>query len=99
MVYVRPSQLAKLLHLSRTTIWRLLNAFAAEEGNEHAVIEISKTLKLVPLYRFQEWLTKQDKSICKMKILWRVCRLDRGKRKPQLTTFLFDYIRIEATWQ
>ena len=32
MVYVRPSQLAKLLHLSRTTIWRLLNAFAAEEG-------------------------------------------------------------------
>lgn len=43
-------------------IWRLLNAFAAEEGNEHAVIEISKTLKLVPLYRFQEWLTKQDKK-------------------------------------
>lgn len=62
MVYVRPSQLAKLLHLSRTTIWRLLNAFAAEEGNEHSVIEISKTLKLVPLYRFQEWLTKQDKK-------------------------------------
>lgn len=62
MVYVRPSQLAKLLHLSRTTIWRLLNAFAAEEGNEHTVIEISKTLKLVPLYRFQEWLTKQDKK-------------------------------------
>lgn len=62
MVYVRPSQLAKLLHLSRTTIWRLLNAFVAEEGNEHAVIEISKTLKLVPLYRFQEWLTKQDKK-------------------------------------
>lgn len=62
MVYVRPSQLAKLLHLSRTTIWRLLNSFAAEEGNEHAVIEISKTLKLVPLYRFQEWLTKQDKK-------------------------------------
>lgn len=62
MVYVRPSQLAKLLHLSRTTIWRLLNAFAAEEDNEHAVIEISKTLKLVPLYRFQEWLTKQDKK-------------------------------------
>lgn len=62
MVYVRPSQLAKLLHLSRATIWRLLNAFAAEEGNEHAVIEISKTLKLVPLYRFQEWLTKQDKK-------------------------------------
>lgn len=62
MVYVRPAQLAKLLHLSRTTVWRLLNAFAAEEGNEHAVIEISKTLKLVPLYRFQEWLTKQDKK-------------------------------------
>ena len=62
MVYVRPSQLAKLLHLSRTTVWRLLNAFAAEEGNEHAVIEISKTLKLVPLYRFQEWLTNKDKK-------------------------------------
>ena len=62
MVYVRPAQLAKLLHLSRTTVWRLLNAFAAEEGNEHAVIEISKTLKLVPLYRFQEWLTTQDKK-------------------------------------
>ena len=62
MVYVRPAQLAKLLHLSRTTVWRLLNAFAAEEGNEHAGIEISKTLKLVPLYRFQEWLTNQDKK-------------------------------------
>ena len=31
-------------------------------ASEHAVIEISKTLKLVPLYRFQEWLTKQDKK-------------------------------------
>jgi hypothetical protein len=62
MVYVRPAQLAKLLNLSRTTVWRLLNAFSAEAGNEHAVIEISKTLKLVPLYRFQEWLTKQDKK-------------------------------------
>ena len=31
-------------------------------ASEHAVIEISKTLKLVPLYRFQEWLTNQDKK-------------------------------------
>lgn len=62
MIYIKPGQLAELLHLSRTTVWRLLNAFSAETGNEHAIIEISSTLKLVPLYRFHEWLTKQDKK-------------------------------------
>ena len=62
MMYVKPSQLATLLNVSRVTVWRWLNAFAAEKGNEHAIIEISKTLKLVPLHRLMDWLKAQDKK-------------------------------------
>lgn len=58
--YIKPSQLQKLLSVSRTTVWRLLNDFSAEPGNERAILELSQTLKLVPLQPFMEWLKEQN---------------------------------------
>ena len=58
--YIKPTELQKLLHVSRTTIWRLLADFSATPGNERAVLELSKTLRLVPLNRFMDWLKAQN---------------------------------------
>lgn len=59
-MYVKPTQLQKILSISRTTVWRLLNEFTATKGNERAILEISSTLKLVPLDRFMNWLQSQN---------------------------------------
>lgn len=59
-VYVKPTQLQELLSISRTTVWRLLKEFTAVRGNERAILEISSTLKLVPLERFMKWLKSQN---------------------------------------
>lgn len=59
-VYVKPTQLQELLSISRTTVWRLLKEFTAVQGNERAILEISSTLKLVPLERFMKWLKSQN---------------------------------------
>jgi hypothetical protein len=58
--YVRPVQLQKLLGVSRTTVWKLLNGFTAVKGNERAVLDLSQTLKLVPLHEFMDWLKSQN---------------------------------------
>lgn len=58
--YIKPTQLQKLLHVSRTTVWRLLVEFSAVPGNERAVLELSKTFRLVPLARFMDWLKAQN---------------------------------------
>lgn len=58
--YIKPSQLQTLLHVSRTTIWRLLADFSSTPGNERAILEISKTLRLVPLEKFMNWLQEQN---------------------------------------
>lgn len=59
-VYVKPTQLQKILNVSRTTVWRLLTEFTAMKGNERAILEISPTLKLVPLKRFMMWLQSRN---------------------------------------
>ena len=59
-MYVKPTQVQELLSISRTTVWRLLKEFTAVQGNERAILEISSTLKLVPLVRFMKWLKSQN---------------------------------------
>ena len=58
--YVKPTQLQALLHVSRTTVWRLLADFSATPGNERAILELSKTLRLIPFEQFMDWLRAQN---------------------------------------
>lgn len=58
--YIKPSELQKLLHVSRTTVWKLLKDFSATKGHERAVLELSKTLRLVPLEQFMDWLKSRN---------------------------------------
>lgn len=50
----------KILGVSRTTVWKLLQEFSATKGNEMAILELSKTLRLVPLDRFMNWLKSRN---------------------------------------
>lgn len=58
--YIKPAALMKVLGVSRTTVWKLLQDFSATKGNERAVLELSKTLRLVPLDRFMSWLKSRN---------------------------------------